>query len=244
MFEGKDVSRRKEWLKSASSHTREQNRPPPRDQMAEMFRLQINNAVRWSECDAICRSAALGEISRMAVLGTMARCAADFRAIQPHQLGAARPDFDPGTPRHTPGGHEMQCHRARALCDHRRPCWQLGTAAGDLAWRPPSPCPWARPQPPTRHSQACCSAPGRALCAAIIVAHTCTIAELFVRLSTALAAAGGGAGAQRGPAVARRPPRGFAAPGASASARLAPWKGHRRYTFPRRRPRAICGHLG
>ena len=57
-------------------------------------------------------------------MGTVAWCAADFRAIQPRQLGAARPDFDPGTPRHTPGGHEMQRHRARALCDHRRPCWQ------------------------------------------------------------------------------------------------------------------------
>ena len=35
---------------------------------------------------------------------------------------------------------------------------------------------------------------------------------------------GGGVEAQRGPAVARRPPRGCAAPGAPASARLAPWK--------------------
>ena len=29
----------------------------------------------------------------------------------------------------------------------------VGSAAGDLAWRLPSPCPWARPQPPTRHSK-------------------------------------------------------------------------------------------
>ena len=34
--------------------------------------------------------------------------------------------------------------------------------------------------------------------------------------------------AQRDPAVARRPPRGFAAPAASASARLARWKGNQR----------------
>ena len=37
------------------------------------------------------------------------------------------------------------------------------------------------------------------------------LAELFVRLGTALAAAGGGVEAQRGPAVARRPPRGCVA---------------------------------
>ena len=30
----------------------------------------------------------------------------------------------------------------------------VGSAAGDLALRPRSPCPWVRPQPPTRHSQA------------------------------------------------------------------------------------------
>ena len=30
----------------------------------------------------------------------------------------------------------------------------VGSAAGDLALRPPSPCPCFRPQPPTRHSQA------------------------------------------------------------------------------------------
>jgi hypothetical protein len=47
----------------------------------------------------------------------------------------------------------------------------------------------ARPQPPTRHSSACWSAPGSVLCAAIPAAHTCTIAEIFVRLG---AAAGGG----------------------------------------------------
>ena len=57
-------------------------------------------------------------------MGTMAWCAADFRATQPRQLGAARPDFGPGTARRPPDRQEMQRHRARALCDHRRPCWQ------------------------------------------------------------------------------------------------------------------------
>ena len=65
----------------------------------------------------------------------------------------------------------------------------VGSAAGDPAWRLPSPCPWVRPQPPTRHSSACWGAPGCALCAAISAAHICTIAEIFVRLG---AAAGGG----------------------------------------------------
>ena len=104
----------------------------------------------------------------------------------------------------------------------------VGSAAGDLAWRPPSPCPWARPQPPTRHSQACHSAPGHALCAAITAVPSCTIAELFVPLGTSPCCRLRRQQAQRDPVVARRPPRGFAAPAASASARLAPWKGHRR----------------
>ena len=51
--------------------------------------------------------------------------------------------------------------------------------------------------------------------------------------------AAGGAGAQRGcPQASKR----MCGPGASASARLAPWKDRLRCTFPRRRPRAICGH--
>ena len=137
------------------------------------------------------------------------------------------PRCTPATPDHsaTIGGH-------------------VGSAAVDLAWRPPSPCPWARPQPPTRHSQACHSAPGHALCAAITAVPSCTIAELFVRLGTALAAAGGGAKASwvvQWPAGLQEDVRHT---GASASARLAPWKGHRRCTFPRRHPRAICGHPG
>ena len=116
----------------------------------------------------------------------MACGAAKFRVIRPRQrmqrgqistLGrsnslAGAATCTPATPDHsaTIGGH-------------------VGSAAGDPAWRLPSPCPWARPQPPTRHSSACWSAPGSALCAAIPAAHTCTIAEIFVRLG---AAAGGG----------------------------------------------------
>ena len=133
------------------------------------------------------------------------------------------------------------CH-PRPLCDHRRPCWQR---SGRPAWRPPSPCPWARPQPPTRHSQACCSASGRALCAAITAVLTYTTSELFVRLGTALAAAGGGAEAQRDPAVARRPPRGCAAQVHQLALAWRPGKGTEDAPFcPRRRPRAICGHPG
>ena len=49
-------------------------------------------------------------------MGTMAWCAADFRASQPRQLGAARSDFGPGTARRPPDRQEMQRHRARALC--------------------------------------------------------------------------------------------------------------------------------
>ena len=113
------------------------------------------------------------------------------------------------------------CH-PRPLCDHRRPCWQR---SGRSAWRPPSPCPWARPQPPTRHSQACHSAPGHALCAAITAVPSCTIAELFVPLGTSPCCRRRRQQAQRDQAVARQPPRGFAAPAASASARLAPGKG-------------------
>ena len=104
----------------------------------------------------------------------------------------------------------------------------VGSAAVDLAWRPPSPCPWARPQPSMRHSQACHSAPGHALCAAITAVPSCTIAELFVPLGTSPCCRLRRQQAQRDRAVARRPPRGFAAPAASASDRLAPWKGHRR----------------
>jgi hypothetical protein len=161
-------------------------------------------------------------------MGTMAWCAADFRATQPRQLGAARSDFGPGTARRPPDRQEMQRHRARALCDHRRPCWQR---SGRSCMAPSEPLPLGPAAAANAPLPGMLSAPGRALCAAITAAHTFTIAELFVRLGTALAAAGGGVEAQRGPAVARRPPRGCAAPGASASARLAPWKRYIYATF-------------
>ena len=132
------------------------------------------------------------------------------------------------------------CH-PRPLCDHRRPCWQR---SGRSCMASPEPLPLGPAAAANAPLPGMPSAPGRALCAAITAAHTFTIAELFVRLGTALAAAGGGVEAQRGPAVARRPPRGCAAPGASASARLAPWKERLRCTCPRRRPRVICGHPG
>ena len=147
-------------------------------------------------------------------MGTMAWCAADFRATQPRQLGAARSDFGPGTARRPPDRQEMQRHRARAHCDHRRPCWQR---SGRSCMAPSEPLPLGPAAAANAPLPGMSSAPGRALCAAITAAHTFTIAELFVRLGTALAAAGGGVEAQRGPAVARRPPRGCAAPGASAS---------------------------
>ena len=138
-------------------------------------------------------------------MGTMAWCAADFRAIQPRQLGAARSDFGPGTARRPPDRQEMQRHRARALCDHRRPCWQR---SGRPWMAPPEPLPLG---PATAANAPLPQPSGRALCAVITAVLTYTTSELFVRLGTALAAAGGGAEAQRDPAVARRPPRGCAA---------------------------------
>ena len=174
-------------------------------------------------------------------MGTMAWCAAGFRATQPRQLGAARSDFGPGTARRPPDRQEMQRHHARALCDHRRPCWQR---SGRPCMAPPEPLPLGPAAAANAPLQACHSAPGHALCVAITAVPSCTIAELFVRLGTALAAAGGGVEAQRGLAVARRPPRGCAAPAASASARLAPWKRYRSATFLGGDPRVICGHHG
>ena len=171
--------------------------------------------------------------------GYMAWCAAGFRATQPRQLGAARSDFGPGTARRD--RQEMQRHRARALCDHRRPCWQRSERS---CMASPEPLPLGPAAAANAPLQACHSAPGHALCAAITAVPSCTTAELFVRLGTALAAAGGGVEAQRGPAVARRPPRGCAAPGAPASTRLAPWKQYIYATFLGGDPRAICGHHG
>ena len=174
-------------------------------------------------------------------MGTMAWCAADFCATQPRQLGAARSDFGPGTARRPPDRQEMQRHRARALCDHRRPCWQR---SGRSCMAPSEPLPLGPAAAASAPLPGMSSAPGRALCAAITAAHTFTIAELFVRLGTALAAAGGGVEAQRGPAVARRPPRGCAAPGASASFVWRPGKSASDAHVLGGHPRAICGHPG
>ena len=141
----------------------------------------------------------------------MACGAADFRVIRPRQRHTARSDFDPGAlkqppqvPQHVPLPAPTTLRPLAAMLAAQRTTLRMAPLEG-------RPCPWARPQPPTRHSQACCSASGRALCAAITAVLTYTTSELFVRLGTALAAAGGGAEAQRDPAVARRPPRGCAA---------------------------------
>ena len=135
----------------------------------------------------------------------------------------------------------MQHHRARALCDHRRPCWQR---SGRSCMAPSEPLPLGPAAAANAPLQACHSAPGHALCVAITAVPSCTIAELFVRLGTALAAAGGGVEAQRGPAVARRPPRGCAAPGASASFVWRPGKSASDAHVLGGHPRAICGHPG
>ena len=134
----------------------------------------------------------------LSCMGTMAWCAADFCATQPRQLGAARSDFGPGTARRPPDRHEMQHHRARALCDHRRPCWQR---SGRSCIASPEPLPLG---PAAAANAPLPGASGRLLCAAITAMLTYTTSELFVRLGTALAAAGGGAEAQQGSAVARR----------------------------------------
>ena len=80
----------------------------------------------------------------------------------------------------------------------------VGSAGGDLAWAPPEPLPLGPAAAANAPLPGMPSAPGRALCAAITAAHTFTIAELFVRLGTALAAAGGrrrsSAGVQQSPA--------------------------------------------
>ena len=158
----------------------------------------------------------------LSCMGTMAWCAADFCATQPRQLGAARSDFGPGTARRPPDRHEMQHHRARALCDHRRPCWQR---SGRPCMAPPEPLPLG--------PAAAANAP---LLGMLERAWQCALrcdprsAHLHHRRDfRALGCCRRRRQqAQRGPAVARRPPRGFAAPAASASARLARWKGNQR----------------
>jgi hypothetical protein len=108
----------------------------------KMFRMRVNKATigQWSaKYIAGMRTARSLEWRCLwSCMGTMAWCAADFRATQPRQLGAARSDFGPGTARRPPDRHEMQHHRARALCDHRRPCWQR---SGRPCMAPPEPLP-------------------------------------------------------------------------------------------------------
>ena len=170
-----------------------------------MFRMRVNKATigQWSaKYIAGMRAARSLEWRCLwSCMGTMAWCAADFRATQPRQLGAARSDFGPGTARRPPDRQEMQRHRARALCDHRRPCWQR---SGRSCRASPEPLPLGPAAAANAPLPGMPSAPGRALCAAITAAHTFTIAELFVRLGTALAAAGGrrrsSAGVQQSPA--------------------------------------------
>ena len=64
----------------------------------------------------------------------------------------------------------------------------------------------------------------------------------FRAMGTALAAAGGGAEAQQGPAVARRPPRGCAAQVHQLALIWRPGKGTEDAHFLGRNPGAICGH--
>ena len=158
----------------------------------------------------------------LSCMGTMAWCAADFCATQPRQLGAARSDFGPGTARRPPDRHEMQHHRARALCDHRRPCWQR---SGRPCMAPPEPLPLG---PAAAANAPLLGMLGRVWQCAL----RCDLRSAHLHHRRDFRALGccrrRRQQAQRDPAVARRPPRGFAAPAASASARLARWKGNQR----------------
>ena len=110
----------------------------------------------------------------------------------------------------------------------------VGSAAGDLAWRPPSPCPWARPQPPTRQSQACLAVrfalPSPQHSPTPHPSFSCDGHSPCCRRRRLRSSAG---------SISSPPAsKWMCGPGASASAHLAPWKGHRRCTFHRRRPPA------
>ena len=158
----------------------------------------------------------------------MARAARDFRVCWGRHLLPALPDFGP-----------------------ERPSSRL-----DDTWCPPiitehfatisSGCGGARARSAVVTSSALLELPPGELPAPLTAAtRLCTLARASVaallcrhhgvrgapQSLVAFDAAAGGVEALRCPAVARQPPRGFAAPGASASARLAPWKGHRRCTL-------------
>ena len=145
----------------------------------KMFRMRVNKATvgQWSaKYIAGMRAARSLEWRCLwSCMGTMAWCAADFCATQPRQLGAARSDFGPGTARRPPDRQEMQRHRARALCDHRRPCWQR---SGRSCIASPEPLPLL---PAAAANAPLPGASGRPLCAAITTMLTYTTSELFVR---------------------------------------------------------------
>jgi hypothetical protein len=149
----------------------------------------------------------------------------------------------------------MQRHRARALCDHQRPSWQH-SGRSCMASPEPLPCgPAAAANAPVP------GMPQRAWPRALRCHHRS--AQLYHR--RAFRALGhspccrwrrrkSSVGSFSGPPASKR----MCGTGASASARLAPWKGHRRCPFPRRRPprhlrrsrprsrtsQSACAHLG
>ena len=119
-------------------------------------------------------------------MGTMAWCAADFRATQPRQLGAARSGLALGLP-----GAPLIARRCSAIAPEH-----FATIGGHVgSWQRSGRSCMASPEPLPLGPAAAANAPlpgasGRALCAAITAVLTYTTSELFVRLGTALAAAG------------------------------------------------------
>ena len=165
--------------------------------------------------------------------GAMACGAADFRVIRPRQRHTSRSDFDPGALKQPPRCHNMcSCH-PRPLCDHRRPCWQRRGRSCMGAPRALALGPGRSRQRATpRHAE-------RAWPCALRCHHRST----HLHHRRAFRALGhspccrrrrrrSSAGSSSSPPASKR----MCGPGASASAHLAPWKGHRRCTFPRRTP--------
>ena len=171
----------------------------------------------------------------------MARAARDFRVWWGRHLLPARSDFGPGTARRPPDCQEMQRHRARPLCDHRRPCWQR---SGRSCMASPEPLPLG---PAAAANAPLPGASGRALCAAITAALTYTTSELFVRWAQPLLPP---EAAQKLSRVSSGPPasKRMCGPGASAIAPIwRPGKGTRRCISSADTPGAIgaiCGHPG
>ena len=166
----------------------------------------------------------------------MARAARDFRVWWGRHLLPARSDFGPGTARRPPDRQEMQRHRARALCDHWRPCWQR---SGRSCIASPEPLPLG---PAAAANAPLPGASGRLLCAAITAMLTYTTSELFVRGAQHLLPPEAAQKLKQGPAVARRPPRGFAAQVHQLALIWRPGKGTEDAHFLGRNPGAICGH--